>query len=124
MSFFERTKTNRLKKPKHIKTVREFDKMISSSGQPLAKVGDYVFQHFLGISAGTVDKVIAIREELFKLQPSENYVLRTPVEVEFLDGERKLIWMWHLNVIDYSAIQEVKDFYLNEGRPERIKVTW
>jgi hypothetical protein len=29
-----------------------------------------------------------------------------------------------LTVIDAAALQEVKDFYITDGRPERIKVTW
>jgi hypothetical protein len=41
-----------------------------------------------------------------------------------LSGEIKSTWVTYTLVIDYEAVQEVKDFYVADGRPERIKVSW
>jgi len=46
------------------------------------------------------------------------------IKIEMLSGEVKTEWVTYALVIDYAAVQEVKDFYIADGRPERIKVSW
>lgn len=121
MAFWDRSKTNRLKKPAHLKLgYSTFDdknpNKINMYGQPMARVGDYVFVGN-SPSGGTVGKVIAIdRKTQCHGGPA--------VEVEMLSGERKWEWVTYALVIDQAAVQEVKDFYIADGRPERIKVPW
>ena len=131
MTYFARTKTNRLKKPK-FKTI-EIDQTsdrLNWCGQPHAQIGDYVCQQGPAISAGTVGKIVAIDTgwlQRYGIQGNimgRHYSLNTPATVELLDGKLDDIWLWYLTVIDASAVQEVKDFYINNGRPERIKVLW
>ena len=117
MAFWERTKTNRLKRPSSIKKAdpKWDSKYLPTNwcGQKNAVVGDYV--HYDGsVSAGTVGKVIEIGAN------SLGYT----AEVEMLSGKVEGCWLGALTVIDYAAVQEVKDFYINDGRPERIKVSW
>ena len=126
MSYFELTKTNRLKKPSHLKTIKD-DKndRINWCGQPCAQVGDYVFPTGSGISAGTVGRIIDIEQGKSGADRwGDHYALGTLATIESLDGKTSNMWLWYLTVIDYSAVQEVKDFYINDGRPGRIKVSW
>ena len=131
MSYFELTKTNRLKKPSYLKEVRdEANDRINCFGQPLAHVGDYVFLSGRGISAGTVGKIVDI-DVNFGVnmtagghQWTDHYALGTPATIELLDGKTNKTWLYYLTVIDYAAVQEVKDFYINDNRSERIKVSW
>ena len=131
MNYFGRTKTNRLKKPrfKEIAADNSNDR-VNWIGQPHAQVGDYVYQAGPAISAGTVGKIVDIDADRIERLNSQghrigtHYTMHTPVTIEFLDGKRNQLWLWYLAVIDASALQEVKDFYINDGRPDRIKVTW
>lgn len=131
MAFFVRTKTNRLKRPPHLKEVDvNINDRQNWCGQPHAQVGDYVCKTGGTVSAGTVGRVISIDVDYIQRyiadghQCSEHYTLGTPAKIEFLDGTQDTIWLWYLTVIDYNAVQEVKDFYINDGRPERIAVNW
>lgn len=122
MTYFIRTKTNRLKKPAHLKKVADPDAndRLNWCGQPVAQIGDFVFENG-SISAGTVGRVVSIGQTW---QSDGHYSINTSAEVEGLDGKIHLPWLYHLTVIDYSAVQEVKDFYVADGRPDRIKVSW
>ena len=132
MSYFEKTKTNRLKKPSHLK---EVDSQINDRwnwcGQPHAQIGDYVLSTgFGGISAKTVGKVTDIHFDYIAEmnarghQIGKHYTHGTPATIQFLDGHIDQTWLWNLAVIDYNAVQEVKDFYINDGKIDQIKVCW
>jgi hypothetical protein len=130
MTYFTRTKTNRLKRPNYQEIAKDLNNdRINWHGQSLAQVGDYVYKRGTGISAGAVGKIISIdtnycQKHYISRGKQVHYGMHTPATIEFLDGKRDLHWLWYLTVVDYSAIQEVKDFYINDSRPERIKVTW
>ena len=132
MPYFERTKTNLLKKPSHLKKVdSEINDRWNWCGQPHAQIGDYVLiTGFSGVNVGTVGKVIDIHfNEIAELnaqghQIDDHYTHNTPATIEFLDGHIDEAWLWSLTVIDYNAVQEVKDFYINDGRVDQIKVSW
>lgn len=124
MAFFDVTKTGRLKAPKRssiphddfIQAYRTPDE-VNLFGDPMVQVGDYVYTTG-SISAGTVGKVIG-----FSTIPC------TPdpmlfAEVELLSGQIKGQHPEYLVKCPYEAIQEVKDFYINDGRSSRIKVIW
>lgn len=121
MAFWDRSKTNRLKKPKGVTLAYStFDDKnplkINMYGQPMAKVGDYVFVGN-SPSAGTVGVVRSVdRKICCHGGPS--------IEVEMLSGEIKWEWVTYALVLDYAAVQEVKDFYIADGRPQRIQVPW
>lgn len=121
MIFFDRTKTGRLKLPKTFKKVTDlagWGKTHNWCGQPLAKIGDYVISGN-GISAGTVGRVKSLNN--FNMHIGYD---RWVGDVETLDGKINNAWTEWMTVINYNAIQEVKDFYIQDGRPERIKVDW
>jgi hypothetical protein len=118
MTFFEKTKTGRLKLPKSFKQTTERDPLLNWYGYPLAKIGDYVHAGS-GVSAGTVGRICSIKSLPIVNGPDMVYA-----EVECLDGKIQSPWLDQAIVLDYSAIQEVKDFYISNGRPERIKVRW
>lgn len=115
MTYWIRTKSNRLKKPSFLKADPHWRKHFPTNwcGQNNASIGDYVHQDG-SVSAGTVGRVIKITQTS----------IGEGVEVEMLSGEIKLCWRGACTVIDYAAVQEVKDFYINDGRPDRIKVSW
>ena len=121
MAFWDRSKTNRLKKPAHYKLAYStFDdknpNKINMYGQPMAKVGDFVFVGN-SPSAGTVGIVKKIdRQVRCHGGPS--------IEIEMLSGKVDWAWITYALVIDYAAVQEVKDFYIADGRPQRIQVPW
>jgi len=124
MSFFDVTKTGRLKAPKRksiphddfIKAYRTKNE-VNVFGDPRVQVGDYVYTTG-SISAGTVGKVIGFSEIPCSPEPM------IFAEVELLSGDIKGQHSEYLVKCPYEAIQEVKDFYINDGRPSRIKVTW
>lgn len=121
MAYWDRTKNNRLKKPAGVKlNFSTFDEEnpdnITMYGQPFPEVGDYVFVGNTP-SGGTVGKVLSYKSD-YECHGGP------AVEIEMLSGEIKTEWVTYALVIDYSAVQEVKDFYINDGRPERIKVSW
>lgn len=120
MAFWDRTKNNRLKKPAGVKLAfSTFDEdnpeQLTMYGCKWPAVGEFVFVGNTP-SAGTVGKVIQYGEYECHGGPS--------VEIEMLSGEIKHEWVTYALVIDYAAVQEVKDFYITDGRPERIKVYW
>ena len=123
MTYWIRTKTNRLKKPtrKSLKKIDISGTTVNWCGDPVAKVGDFVCMSGAGVSAGTVGQVVALKD-LGTFQPG--YGIWWSAEIEALDGEIYNEWLWTLSVLPYSAVQEVKDFYIADGRPERIKVRW
>lgn len=123
MAFWIRTKTNRLKAPvkKTLKKVDVSGIKINWCGEPVAKVGDYVYMTGAGVSAGTVGRVVSMKD-LGTSQPGYEHWWSAGVET--LDGNTNNGWLWTLSVLPYNAVQEVKDFYINDGRPERIKVSW
>lgn len=131
MAYFEKTRSNRLKKPSHLQKV---DSSINDKwnwcGQPHAQIGDYVLITGGTVSAGTVGKVTDIQFNYIAEmnaqghQLGDHYTSMTPATIEFLDGHTEKTWLWYLTVIDSAAVQEVKDFYINDGRPGRIKVSW
>jgi hypothetical protein len=128
MSYWIRTKTNRLKAPvkKALKEIDVSGVKINWSGDPVAKVDDYVYMTGAGVSAGTVGRVVALEDfgdDSGKLIHSGNDHWWS-AEVETLDGKINSGWLWTMTVLPYNAVQEVKDFYVNDGRPERIKVSW
>lgn len=102
MSFWDRTKTNRLKLPAAL---------AQNAGIPLASEGQFVHAGS-GVSAGTVGKIIAV-SMLFG---------EKAITVEMLDGTQHDGGASAVIVIPYEAIVEVKAFY--EDRPHRIKVAW
>lgn len=118
MAFWDRTKTNRLKLPKTFKRVERVhgDESHTWCGQSIPVVGDFVHCGS-GVSAGTVGRVVDTKT--FKM-PHEMISLH----VETLDGKINKGWAIGATVIPLSAVNEVKDFYFADGRPERIKVTW
>lgn len=126
MAFFVRTKTNRLKMPPHLKDVDlDMGRGVSGTnwcGQVPAKVGDFIVRTGHGVSAGTVGKIIRLDNSWVK--PENPHILDVSADLELLDGKIDTTWLWYLTVIDEAALQEVKDFYIQDGRPERIKVTW
>ena len=126
MTYFAQTKTGRLKKPASLKGVphKKTNLTINCHGLPLAKVGDFVFQTGCGISAGTVGRIIKIDPRWSIAYNSPNDPLHLSAEFECLNGKIESTWLWYLTAIDYDAVQEVKDFYIADGRPDRIKVTW
>jgi hypothetical protein len=120
MAYWDRTKNNRLKKPAGVKlNFSTFDEenpnKITMYGQPFPEVGDYVFVGNTP-SGGTVGKVLSYTEYECHGGPA--------IEIEMLSGEVKTEWVTYALVLDYAAVQEVKDFYIADGRPERIKVSW
>lgn len=129
MAFWDRTKTNRLKLPKSIKLLqlplKEAGPITTTMyGQPFPTVGDFVWCGS-GISAGTVGKVIELKEDIrLTSVVGHNTIYRYGVKIEMLSGEVKTDWINWAVVLDQSAVQEVKDFYIADGRPERIKVAW
>jgi hypothetical protein len=130
MTYFDKTKTGRLKAPRQLRNVGLGNDRLNWCGQPHAQIGDYISQTGSSISAGTVGKIIDIKFDYIAdlnsqgHQIGNHYTLHTPATIEFLDGHIDVIWMWYLTVIDYAAVQEVKDFYNAGGRPDRIKVSW
>lgn len=118
MAFWVRTKTNRLKLPPTFKRVDRQGETHTWCGQPLPRVGDYVHVGS-GVSAGTVGKVINIKT--FKFSGQDGMI---SIDVETLAGKIQQGWAIGSTVIDYAAVQEVKDFYIADGRPDRIQVPW
>lgn len=122
MAFWDRGKTNRLKKPKQFKLAYTtpdsitMGKKVTFYGCPWPAVGDYVFVGN-SPSAGTVGRVMAY---------DYSYICNggPSIEMEMLSGELKSTWVTYALVIDQAAVQEVKDFYIADGRPERIQVPW
>lgn len=108
MTYFTRTKTGRLSAPKNKLSYEE------KIERPLPELGTFAHKG-RSISAGTVGKVIEVDTK------SYGEVL---VRLEFLDGTTEGNWNWFTTPIPYEAVQEVKDFYVADGRPERIKVSW
>jgi hypothetical protein len=115
MAYWDRTKNNRLKKPSFLKADTNWRKHLPTNwcGQTNATIGNYVHQDG-SVSAGVVGKIIQII-------PS---AIGDIAEFETLSGEIKQCWLGACTVIDYDAVQEVKDFYIADGRPKRIKVFW
>jgi len=128
MSYWTRTKTNRLKAPakKALKKIDVSGVKINWCGDPVAKVGDYVYMTGAGVSAGTIGRVVSL-EDFGDGSGKPIHSGNThwwSAEVETLDGNTNNGWLWTLSVLPYNAVQEVKDFYIADGRPERIKVSW
>lgn len=121
MAFWDRGKTNRLKKPKGMKLayLTDTNHMASTKttmyGCPWPNVGDYVFVGN-SPSAGTVGRVRRYGTYICHGGPA--------IEIEMLSGEIKTEWVTYSLVLDYAAVQEVKDFYIADGRPQRIQVAW
>lgn len=122
MAFWDRSKTNRLKKPAGAKLAymtpekETMSKKITFYGCPWPKIGDFVFVGN-SPSAGTVGRVRSYDTSFIcNGGPS--------IEIEMLSGEIKSSWVTYALVIDYAAVQEVKDFYIADGRPQRIQVPW
>lgn len=128
MAYWTRTKTNRLKAPakKALKKVDVSGVKINWCGDPVAKVGDYVYMTGAGVSAGTIGRVVSLEDFGAAAMPNihSGNDHWWSAEVETLDGESNNGWLWTLSVLPYNAVQEVKDFYIADGRPERIKVSW
>jgi hypothetical protein len=124
MPYWTRTKTGRLKKPAHLKAIDFETRSLSVNwcGQPHPVVGDYVHVHG-GISAGTVGRITTISHE-WATGCNKDDPLHIHGIAELLDGTNGDTWIWYMTVLPYEAVQEVKDFYIAEGRPERIKVSW
>jgi len=118
MSYWIKTKTNRLKAPKRSESAA-FDSGLTWEGLSKANIGDYVYWYRTAISAGTVGRLVSLTKSTMPGKGNASWAT-----VETLDGKTKEGWDWFLSVIDYSAVQEVKDFYISDGRPERIKVIW
>lgn len=130
MTYFIRTKTNRLKMPpfKKVDNVDVTGTTIDWKGNPVAKIGDYVQRGGMGVSAGTIGRLVRTRN-YGSSQPGFEKHYGSPTDwwsgdVECLDGKTESGWLWAMTVIPYTAVQEVKDFYIADGRPERIKVDW
>jgi len=128
MTYWIRTKTNRLKAPakKALKKIDISGTTVNWSGDPVAKVGDYVYMTGAGVSAGTIGRVVSL-EDFGDGSGKPIHSGNThwwSAEVETLDGSTNNGWLWTLSVLPYNAVQEVKDFYIADGRPERIKVSW
>jgi hypothetical protein len=123
MTYWIRTKTNRLKLPtrKKLESVDISGTTVNWCGEPVAKVGDYVYMSGATVSAGTVGRVLSLKD-YGTFQPG--YEHWWSAEVETLSGKINSGWLWTLSVLPYNAVQEVKDFYIVDGRPERIKVSW
>lgn len=130
MPFFVRTPTGRLKLPKNLKKLPE-DQLDTSGttvnwcGMPVPKIGDYV--HIgNGVSAGTVGRLISTKDFGQKANPNHSCGLDYwwSGEVETLAGTIEHSWIWGMTPLTAEAVQEVKDFYIQNGRPERIKVDW
>ncbi len=113
MAYFEHTKTGRLKKPPKVKTYHELDTM--------PKVGDFV-QQMPPVGAGTIGRVVAL--EASHPYGREATQFDCYIVVEFLDGHTDSAWAHNTWPLTYEAVQEVKEFYIQDGRPERIKVRW
>lgn len=129
MSFWIRTKTNRLKAPvrKKLDVPDTSGNSVNWCGDPVAKVGDYVLSGN-SVGAGTVGRVVSL-SNLGQSQPGFDQHYSSPkdwwaADVETLDGKISGGWLWAMTVIPYTAVQEVKDFYIADGRPQRIKVSW
>lgn len=122
MAYWDRSKTNRLKKPKGVKLAYMTDPDIINKtrttfyGCPWPNLGDYVFVGN-SPSAGTVGRVRRYKT---------GYECHggPAIEIEMLSGDIKTEWVSYSLVIDYAAVQEVKDFYIADGRPQRIQVPW
>lgn len=119
------TKTNRLKSPPYEKRPSEWywenGHDVSKENEifkPLAQVGDTIHIYGRGVSAGTVGKIINIGNEFYS--GGCGYAC----DVEFLDGAIESEWLSYCIKITPDMLQEVKDFYINDGRASRIKVTW
>jgi hypothetical protein len=129
MGYWIRTKTNRLKAPKR-KSLDPIDisgATVNWCGEPVAKIGDFVYLTG-SISAGTVGRLVG-QQDLGRSQPGFENHYGSPDhwisgDIETLDGKVNSEWLWTISVIPYTAVQEVKDFYINDGRPDRIKVSW
>lgn len=125
MTYFTKTKTGRLTAPAFKKVdIDEGFRGLNLRGQVAAKVGDYVFTSGRGISAGTVGRITSLNETKYQSKPDTPHTVQVSATYERLDGTTDNTWLWYFTVIDYAAVQEVKDFYINDGRADRIKVTW
>lgn len=127
MTYFIRTKTGRLKAPPNLVDRNTQLALglqgLNLRGQVAAKIGDYVFFNGKGISAGNLGKVIKLTTYPI-IGRDTVHTIDIAAEYELLDGTVTSTWLWYLTVIDAAAVQEVKDFYINDGRADRIKVTW
>lgn len=124
MPFFARTPSNRLKLPATLIRVPFTDLIQSGTtinwcGMPVAKVGDYVHIYGSGVSAGTVGKLLSI-ENL----SMEGHAPEWSGFIETLDGKIREQWLWAMTPLTEEALQEVKDFYIQDSRSKRIKVSW
>jgi hypothetical protein len=126
MTYFTKTPTGRLRAPKSKRVNEDYSgTVVTVFGGPAPKIGDYVLSS-PGVSAGTVGRVTSIKDYGSGAYPgfigAPNF--QWVCDYEGLDGKQHSMWAWALVVIPYSAVQEVKDFYIADGRPERIKVEW
>lgn len=116
---FQLTKTGRLKAPpfKDINIYPNIDPMKNFAGHPIAQLGDVVARWGSGVSAGTVGKVTSVPKD-------SGHALGFGFTVELLDGNTDMWWAVNSYVLTPAQLQEVKDFYINDGRASRIKVAW
>lgn len=123
---WELSKTGRLSYPKRAETpysdrVKNLG-VLNIYGDPVVKVGDFARFTGTSISAGTVGRVIAVG-----CIPADPPYCPNPfwhTDVEMLDGSVKNGHLVYACPLTAEMVQEVKDFYIKDGRPERIKVTW
>jgi hypothetical protein len=122
MAYFQKTATGRLKMPKMDQRVyHKGDKDI-----PEIKVGDFVYMGGKSVSAGNIGKIVKLENHGTNGKYAGHFVPPNDwhATAEMLDGTEDGTWFYAIAVIPESAVQEVKDFYINDGRSERIKVTW
>jgi hypothetical protein len=110
------TKTNRLKAPVHNRPVHVDVKTHNYWGEPLAQLGEYVLVG-RSVSAGTIGRLVAVKDMWFQS-------CGWGCKVEMLDGTMREEWQSWCFKITPDMLQEVKDFYINDGRAGRIKVSW
>lgn len=122
MAYFTKTKTGRLKMPKMDQRVYYEDGDVN----PGVKVGDFVYIGGRSVSAGNIGRVTELKNYGTKGLMAGHFVpeYNWHATAEMLDGSTDGTWLYATAVIPESAVQEVKDFYIQDGRPERIKVSW
>lgn len=86
-------------------------------GLPLISTGDMVTITGNGIAAGTVGVALSVKEH-------PDYAVdvhRHSATVQYLDGKQEEEWSYFLTKLSREQVQEVIQFYVDRGRPQRVK---
>ena len=90
--------------------------------QSYPTIGDYVFCGPASgvMSAGTVGIIVRDASN----DPGMAGIHDGLWEIEKLDGELDCSWKYITGVLTKDQVLEIKQYYINDGRPNRIKAGW